>query len=43
MKCYFCKALYWLAHRFCPDMVWNQAMSLEMDRLLEERDEHTIL
>ena len=24
--------LYWLAHRFCPDSVWNRDMSLEIDR-----------
>lgn len=29
--------LYWIAHRYCPDMVWNSDMSLEIDRL------HTII
>ena len=39
-----CHLLYWLAYRFCPDMVWNRDMSLENDRLrqriqgLEERE-----
>jgi len=34
-----CKLLYWLAHRFCPEMVWNHDMSLEIDRLTAENDQ----
>jgi len=35
----FRKLLYWLTHRFCPDMVWNRDMSLEIERLQRRIDE----
>jgi len=34
-----CKFIYWLAHRLCPEMVWNRDMSLEIDRLLQRIQE----
>ena len=34
-----CKLLYWLTHRFCPEMMWNRDMSLEIDRLLQRIQE----
>ncbi len=34
-----CKLLRWLAHRFCPDMLWNSDMSSEIDRLQQRIDE----
>jgi hypothetical protein len=39
MKVRICFLIDWFAHRFCPDMLWNHDMSLEIDRLTAENDQ----
>lgn len=36
--CICCTVIRWLASRYYPEMIWNQDMSREIDKLVEERD-----
>ena len=33
-----CRLIRWLAHRYCPEMIWNRDMSLENDHLRIENE-----
>ncbi len=38
-SCIICRFINWLAHRICPDIVWNREMSREIDRLKFENEQ----